>query len=98
MALLKPKWLYNSNEFKDSVNHRVHVHTINIGNIEDPEFNLAEHLYNWQQTEKGKWVMKNSQPSPSYHEVVDHVRYEYVYYICAYFNEKDLVYWKLKFT
>lgn len=97
MALLKQKWLYDINEFKDSNNHKVHVDTICISDVEDPDIYLAEPLYKWQQTEKGKWIMKHSNPTPSYHQQIDYTVYGYKYHICAYLNEKDLIVYKLKF-
>ena len=97
MALSKPKWLYDLDEFRDSVNRKVHVDTIHISDVDDPEIYLAEPLFNWQQTIKGKWVMEHSKPEPSYHQQIDHMTYGYKYFICAYLNEKDYIFYRLKF-
>lgn len=97
MALSKPKWQYDIDEFKGSKNYKVHVHTIKLGDVEDPDIYLADPLFKWQQTEKGKWVMENSFPTPSYHQHIDHNTYGYVYYICAYLDKKDYTYYRLKF-
>lgn len=32
----------------------------NIGDVEDPEIYAAEPIYNWQQTEHGRWVMEHA--------------------------------------
>ena len=97
MALLKQKWLYDIHEFKDSINRKVHVDTIVLSDVEDPEIYLAEPLYKWQQTEKGKWIMEHSMPSPSYHQSIEYNTFGYRYHICAYLNEKDYIFYKLKF-
>lgn len=97
MALLKPKWLFESTEFKNSKNHKVHVHTINLDNVDDPEVYIADPIYKWQQTEKGKWIMEHSNPEPSYHQVVDPMMWGYSYNIVAYLNEKDYTYYRLKY-
>ena len=98
MALLKPKWLFEHDQFKVSTNYRVHVHTINLSDVDDPEIFLAQPIYEWQQTEKGKWIMEHSTPAPSYHYVVDVFNYGYQYKICAYFNEHDYIVYKLKYA
>ena len=97
MALSKQKWLFDLGEFKDSVNRKVHVDTIRISDVDDPEIYLAQPLYEWTQTEKGKWVMEHSTPSPSYHQHIDHLSYGYTFYICAYLNEKDYTFYRLKY-
>lgn len=97
MSLLKPKWLFEMDEFATSKNYRVHVHTITMGDVEDPEIYIAEPIYQWQQTEKGKWVMGHSMPSPTYHKKVDYRAYGYEYHICAYLTEKDYTYYRLKY-
>jgi len=98
MALSKQKWLSEIDQFKDSKNYKVHVHTITIHDAEDPEIHIAEPIYNWQQTEKGKWVMEHSMPSPSFHRGnFDYSFYGYTYHICAYLNDKDYTYYRLKF-
>jgi len=97
MAKLKQTWLYNLDEFKNSINRKVHVHTITMGDVDDPEIYIAQPIYEWQQTEKGKWVMENSAPAPSYHRYNDVMHYGYTFYICAYLNEKDYTYYRLKF-
>lgn len=97
MALSKPKWLFDLTEFKESKNYKVHVHTITVGDVDDPDIYVAEPIWDWQQTEKGKWVMEHSSPSPSFHRYDDHMFYGYKFHICAYLNEKDYTFYRLKF-
>jgi len=99
MALSKPKWLYDDVTFNDvsTKHHKVCVHQIKLGDVEDPELYVAEPIFEWKETEKGKFVMKNSLVAPSLHRMVDHLHYGYTYNIVAYFDEKAYTYYRLKY-
>ena len=97
MARLKPQWQFEPDEFKDSKNIKVHVHTITMGDVDDPEIYVAQPIYEWQQTEKGRWIMEHSAPAPSYHSFIDHLHYGFTYKIVAYLNEKDYIVYRLKY-
>jgi hypothetical protein len=73
------------------------VHEIKMGDCEDPDLFVAQPIWEWQQTEKGKYVMKNSCPEPSWHRHVDTYTYGYKYTIKAYLTPEQLTYYKLKF-
>lgn len=73
------------------------VHTIRMGDVEDPDLFVAEPIYKWQQTEAGKWVMEHSIETPMWHREADPLTFGYVYAIRAFFTEKDLMFWKLKY-
>lgn len=45
---------------------RVRVHEFTMAYNEDPEIYVAEPIFLWQQTEKGRWVMENSRDKPVY--------------------------------
>lgn len=34
-------------------------HSIRMGDVEDPELYAAQPIWEWQQTDQGKWVMEN---------------------------------------
>ena len=38
---------------------RVLFYSFRMGDVEDPEIYAAQPIYEWQQTEHGKWVMEN---------------------------------------
>ena len=40
-------------------------HTFRIGDVEDPEVFVAQPIYEWQQTEKGCWVIAHC-PDPQF--------------------------------
>jgi hypothetical protein len=73
------------------------VHTIRMGDVEDPDLMIAQPIWEWQQTDAGKWIMENSNPAPSWHRNHDIYNYGYTYQIRAYLTHKQLTYYKLKF-
>jgi hypothetical protein len=73
------------------------VHTIRMGDVEDPDLMVAEPIYKWQQTEAGKWIMENSIPSPSWHRNYDMYNYGYTYQIRAYLTPKQITFFELKY-
>jgi len=73
------------------------VHTINMGDVEDPDLFVAEPIYEWQQTEEGKWIMENSNPAPTWKRYPNATTYGHIYSIHAYLKPKDYTYWSLKY-
>jgi 3'-phosphoadenosine 5'-phosphosulfate sulfotransferase (PAPS reductase)/FAD synthetase len=109
MALLKHQW--QSEEEFNRPKYQVHtsdigeevvtitevVHTIRMGDVEDPDLMIAQPIWEWQQTDAGKWIMENSNPVPSWHHHTDVNTYGHIYQIRAYLTHKQLTYYKLKF-
>ena len=73
------------------------VHTIKMGDVEDPDLYVADPIWKWQQTEEGQWIMKNSKPAPIWKRYHDPMIYGYSYTIHAFLKSKDYVFWSLKF-
>lgn len=73
------------------------VHSIKMGDVEDPDLLVAEPIWQWQQTEAGKYIMENSVQQPEWHRSADPTTYGYRYDIVAYLEDKSLTYWKLKY-
>lgn len=73
------------------------VHYINMGDVEDPDLMVAQPIWEWQKTEKGKYIMENSAPEPMWVRCVNHVTYGYQYKIKAYLTPEQLTYYKLKY-
>lgn len=40
---------------------QITFHTFTMGDVEDVDIFVAEPIYQWQQTEKGRWAMTNAQ-------------------------------------
>ena len=73
------------------------VHTIKMGDVEDPDLFVADPIWKWQQTEEGRWIMEHSNPTPIWRRYHDPRHYGYSYSINAFLKSKDYVFWKLKF-
>ena len=42
------------------------LHSFTIGDVEDPQLYASHPIWEWQQTEKGQWVMENSLETPMF--------------------------------
>jgi hypothetical protein len=67
-----------------------------MGDVEDPDLYAAEPLYQWQQTEAGQWIMSHAVETPFWHRMVNPYTFGWTYCVIARLNEKDQLYWKLK--
>ena len=91
----KSKQSWPSEEGACSMEHI--VHKIRMGDVEDPDIMVAQPIYEWQQTEKGKYIMAHSKPEPMWVRAINHMTYGYEYRIKAYLTPEQLTYYKLKF-
>ena len=73
------------------------VKRIRMGDCEDPDLFVSQPIYEWQQTEEGKYVMKHSKPEPMWVRSFDHTAYGYLYTIKAYFTPEQITFFELKF-
>ena len=76
--------------------HRVTVHRIRMGDVEDPDLMVAQPIYEWQQTEMGKFIMEKALDAPMWHRQVDPVTWGHQYAITAYLKDTDFTFWQLK--
>ena len=75
------------------------VHTIYMGDVEDPDLFVAEPMYKWQIGEIGKWVMENAiHNSVVWHRHIDNNTYVYQYIITAEFEDADATFFMLKYN
>lgn len=77
--------------------HKIVVHTFLLNDVEDPNLYAAEPIWQWQQTEAGKYVMEHAVEQPVFHSQVDYQSYGYKYAITAILEEKKLTEYYLKF-
>lgn len=70
--------------------HKVVVHTFRVGDVDDPEIYAAGPIWDWQQTDAGKFVMENAIDVPSFHQHLDYNTYGYQYAITAELEKKKL--------
>ena len=74
----------------------VTVHNFRMGDVEDPDLYAAEPLYQWQESEMGKWVMANAIQTPSWHRNIDPSSFGWTYSIRAELSPKDYTFWWMK--
>jgi hypothetical protein len=76
--------------------HDVVVHKFVMGDVEDPDLYAAQPLWEWQESEMGKWVMTHAMESPVWHRHPDTMQYGYQYTITAKLRGRDHTFWQLK--
>lgn len=81
----------------DIITTEIVVHSFSVGDVDDPDVYAGQPIYNWQQTEAGKWVMENAIKKPSWHRHVDYNTYGYLYQIRAEFTLEQITFYRLKF-
>lgn len=75
---------------------KIIVHRFSLGDVDDPEIYAAQPIWEWQQTEAGKWVMDNAVDS-YWARHTDVATYNYQYKIVATLTESDATWYKLKY-
>lgn len=73
--------------YNDNVYERKIVHRFTMSDVEDPEIYIAQPIYEWQQTDQGKWVMEHGR-DPTYHINADPITYGYQIVITAHITPK----------
>jgi hypothetical protein len=72
------------------------VHSFTMGDVEDPDLYAAQPLSEWQNSEMGKWVLKNAVETPFWHRMVDPTTYGHRYHVVARMRTKDQTFFQLK--
>lgn len=73
------------------------VHEMHVGDVDDPDIYVGQHIWEWQQTEAGEFVMSYAVEKPYWVRATDHATYGHVYRIVARMSEQDKTYFTLKF-
>ena len=76
--------------------HTVRVHQFRIGDVEDPDLYAAQPLWEWQESEMGKWVMERAVEVPEWHRNINHIGYHFEYIVVAKLKDVDYTFWTLK--
>lgn len=78
--------------------HTVVVHRFRVGDSEDPDLYAAQPLWEWQESEIGKWVMSHAVEPPTWHrQAHSFLLWGFEYAITARLMGKDYTYWMLKY-
>ena len=89
MDKLKPRWQSNT--------HKCIVHDFRMSDMEDIDLWVAASLYEFQKSERGKWVDQHTVSTPVWHKAMDTDTLAWRISIRAEFDEKDYIVWKLKY-
>jgi hypothetical protein len=73
------------------------VHEFSMGDVDDPDLYAAQPLYEWEKSEVGQWVIKNSADTPTWYRMADPMSYGYKYQIHAKLMGPALTEWLLKY-
>jgi hypothetical protein len=76
--------------------NKVILTSFRLSDVEDPEIYAAQPIWEWQQTEQGKWCMENCIEVPSFSIVPDAVTYGYAVKIFGKLTDENLTYFTLK--
>lgn len=71
------------------------VHEITLGDVEDPNLWVAEPIWQWQQTEPGKFVMEHAEEAPYWVSGVNYNNWGTSYRIMARLSEQNETFWRL---
>jgi len=75
---------------------QVTLHTFTMGDVEDPDIYVAAPIYEWQQTDAGKWAMTHAKdPTYTYH--YDMYKWGYRVVVSGQLEEADYTYYLLKY-
>ncbi len=75
---------------------KVIVHKFSLGDVDDPEIYAAQPIWEWQQSDAGKFVMEHALIEPMWERHWDVSAYHQVYRIVADLTEKDATFFQLK--
>jgi len=73
------------------------VHEFAMGDVEDPDLYAAQPIWEWQESEAGRFVMEHAAESPYWIRQVDLNNYGHKYKIMARLSEQNQTFFKLKF-
>ena len=76
--------------------YKVIVHQFRMGDVEDPDLYAAQPLWEWQESEMGKWVMKRAVEVPEWHRNINHIGYHFEYIVVSKLKYIDYNFWTLK--
>ena len=88
VKLVEDRWV----AFRDVI-----VHTIRMGDVEDPDLYAAQPIWEWQESEAGRFIMEHAVESPYWIRQVDHSSYGHQYRIMARLSEQNQTFFRLKF-
>jgi hypothetical protein len=77
--------------------HKVVVHKFKVSDVDDPEIYAAQPIWEWEQSDSGKWIKERAIEVPEWHRHHDIMAWHTHFTITAKLKDKDYVVWLLKF-
>ena len=74
---------------------KITFHSFSMGDVDDPELYAAAPIWDWQQTEQGKWVMSHC-ADPQYSVGPDVNSFGYRVRLYGQLDDQDAVFFELK--
>jgi len=78
--------------------HNVVVHKFDIRDVDDPEIYAAGHIFDWERSDAGQWILERTIEIPEWHRWDDPMSFFTKFAITAKLKDKDYVMWILKYT
>jgi hypothetical protein len=75
---------------------KVVLYRFTMSDVEDPSLYAAEPIWQWQQTDHGKWCMENKVGELVFHTDVDYLSMGYRCVVVGDLREEDYTYHQLK--
>lgn len=94
----KIKWL-RTEQNQPKVNGgivEITVHSVALGDVDDPEVYAAEPILKWEKSEPGQWIMIHAVDKPTFYVGTNHMSYGYQCVIRAKLHEEDVTFYELK--
>ena len=76
--------------------HRVLLHSMTMGDCEDPYLYAADPIMQWQETEKGRWCMDHVTEQAEFHVIPDPYSLGFRIDLTGWLEEADITYFKLR--
>lgn len=102
MAQLKHQWpskIWSHRQMPKLANglsRKLIMHKFSIGDCEDPVLYAAGPIYEWQQSEHGKWCMENAIGDITFYTDVDSYNYSYTIAIVGELEDVNYTFHELK--
>lgn len=77
--------------------HKIVVHRFKVSDVDDPEIYAAPMLWEWENSEQGKWIKEHAIEVPQWHRHSDPMSWHTHFAITAKLKDKDFIIWVLKY-
>lgn len=90
MGAIKYKEITQHGQTKIEEIHKVVVHRFRVSDSDDADLYAAQPLWEWQNSEQGKFIIANAVDKPIWQKQLDHSTYSYDFAIIAELTKSKL--------